>query len=200
MHPRLFPRARRELTALLVGGLLAGGVWAGHPAAAAPDDIPPQEPGVTLRVFDTQVPLSTLCTLKPGQTPNHDKLMPAVDWSTTDDFGGFADNFVAEASGYLVVPEDGTYAFRLTSDDGSRLTIDDQEVIDHDGLHGAEPKDGSAQLTAGFPSVPRRLLRARRRPAADPRLETPGRGRLHGRPAGVPEHRRRRREGHRAGP
>ncbi|MDX3064984.1 MULTISPECIES: family 16 glycoside hydrolase [Streptomyces] len=149
MHPRLFQRARKQLTTVLVGGFLAGGVWAGAPAAAAPDDIPAQEPGVTLRVFDTQVPLSKLCTLKPGQTPNHDKLMSTVDWSTVGDFGGFADNFVAEASGYLVVPADGTYTFRLTSDDGSRLTIDDQAVIDHDGLHGAEPKDGSVQLTAG---------------------------------------------------
>ncbi|MFD9770811.1 family 16 glycoside hydrolase [[Kitasatospora] papulosa] len=149
MHPRLFPRARRHLATLLVGGFLAGGVWAGPTATAAPGDIPPQEPGVTLRVFDTQVPLSGLCTLKPGQTPNHDKLMPTVDWSTVDDFGGYADNFVAEVSGYLVVPADGRYDFRLTSDDGSRLTIDDQQVIDHDGLHGAEPKDGSASLTAG---------------------------------------------------
>ncbi|MFJ9037246.1 family 16 glycoside hydrolase [Streptomyces sp. NPDC102406] len=149
MHPRLFRHARRRLTTLLVGGFLAGGVWIAPPTVAAPDDIPPQEPGVTLRVFDTQVPLSKLCTLKPGQTPNHDKLMRTVDWSTTDDFGGFADNFTAQASGYLVVPSEGTYTFRLTSDDGSRLTIDDREVIDHDGLHGAEPKDGAIQLTAG---------------------------------------------------
>ncbi|WP_261989728.1 PA14 domain-containing protein, partial [Streptomyces sp. uw30] len=127
---------------MLVGSFLVGGVWAAPPSVAAPDDIPPQEPGVTLRVFDTQVPLSKLCTLKPGQTPNHDKLMPTVDWSTTGDFGGFADNFTAEASGYLVVPDDGSYTFRLTSDDGSRLTIDDRTVIDHDVLdtHGlAQP-------------------------------------------------------------
>ncbi|MFI0238653.1 family 16 glycoside hydrolase [Streptomyces sp. NPDC016845] len=149
MHPRLFRRARRHLTTLLVGGFLAAGGWAAPPSVADAADIPPQEPGVTLRVFDTQTPLSKLCTLKPGQTPNHDKLMSTVDWSTTEDFGGFADNFTAQASGYLVVPSDGTYSFRLTSDDGSRLTIDDREVIDHDGLHGAEPKDGAVQLTAG---------------------------------------------------
>ncbi|MFI7385530.1 family 16 glycoside hydrolase [Streptomyces sp. NPDC049813] len=149
MHPRLFRHARRRLTTLLVGGFLAGGVWIAPPSVAAPDDIPPQEPGVTLRVFDTQLPLSKLCALKPGQTPNHDRLMRTVDWSTTEDFGGFADNFSAQASGYLVIPSDGTYSFRLTSDDGSRLTIDDREVIDHDGLHGAEPKDGAVQLTAG---------------------------------------------------
>ncbi|WP_043733216.1 family 16 glycoside hydrolase [Streptomyces zinciresistens] len=149
MHPRLFRRARRRLSAVLLGSFLLGGIWAAPPTAAAPDEIPPQEPGVTLRVFDTQVPLSKLCTLKPGQTPNVDKLMPNVDWSTTDDFGGLSDNFSAQVSGYLVVPSDGTYTFRLTSDDGSRLTVGEQTVIDHDGLHGAEPKDGAVQLTAG---------------------------------------------------
>ncbi|MFB7115148.1 family 16 glycoside hydrolase [Streptomyces sp. NPDC056291] len=149
MRPHPLRRARRQLTTLLVGGFLASGIATAPPSVAAPADIPPQEPGVTLRVFDTQVPLTKLCTLKPGQTPNHDKLMPTVDWSSTDDFGGFADNFSAQASGYLVIPANGTYTFRLTSDDGSRLTIDDREVIDHDGLHAAEPKDGAVELTAG---------------------------------------------------
>lgn len=112
------------------------------------DELPPQEPGVTLRVFDVQVPLSKLCDIKAGQTPNVDKLMPAVDWSSSDDFG-FGDHFVSQATANLTVPEDGAYAFRLTSDDGSRLRIDGSTVIDHDGLHGAEPKDGTVNLTAG---------------------------------------------------
>lgn len=123
------------------------------PAATMPTtasaDIPAQEPGVTLRVYDVQTPLNELCTLKPGQTPNHDKLMPTIDWSTTTDFGGFDDHFVTEATGYLVAPVDGSYTLRLTSDDGSRLALDSATVIDHDGLHGAEPKDGTVHLAAG---------------------------------------------------
>ncbi|MFE7031234.1 family 16 glycoside hydrolase [Streptomyces sp. NPDC057621] len=152
MSHHQFLRARRLLTSLLTGAVLTGGLLAAPgssaatPAAAA---IPPQEPGVTLRVFDVQTPLSKLCTLKPGQTPNHDALKSTVDWSTTDDFGGFSDRFVSEVTGYLVVPSDGTYGLRLTSDDGSRLSIDGATVIDHDGLHGAEPKDASVQLAAG---------------------------------------------------
>ncbi|KOV74816.1 membrane protein [Streptomyces sp. AS58] len=149
MRQRLFPLVRRHLVPLLTSAVLAAGALAVPAAAAAPEDIPPQEPGVTLRVFDVQTPLSELCTLKPGQTPNHDKLMPTVDWSTSADFGGFEDRFVTEASGYLVAPRDGSYVFRLTSDDGSRLTIDGDTVIDHDGLHGAEPKDGVVHLSAG---------------------------------------------------
>lgn len=109
---------------------------------------PPQQPGVTLRVFDVQVPLDDLCTLKAGQTPNIDKLMPVIDWSSPTDFG-LESNFVTHVVGNLKAPQAGSYTFRLTSDDGSRLWIDDQVVIDHDGLHGPEPKDATVNLTAG---------------------------------------------------
>jgi hypothetical protein len=93
--------------------------------------------------------LKKICELKGGQTPNIDKLMPTVDWTADADFG-MAGNFVSHTIGNLRIPQDGTYAFRLISDDGSRLRIGDREVIDHDGLHGAEPKDGTADLTAGL--------------------------------------------------
>ncbi|MBN6039458.1 family 16 glycoside hydrolase [Amycolatopsis sp. 195334CR] len=130
--------------ALLVAG--SGPLLVPEPAAA---QIPPQEPGVTLRVYDVQVGLSKLCVLKAGQTPNVDKLMPSIDWSTTDQFG-IADNFVSEVTANLNVPADGTYKFRLTSDDGSRLKIGDTVVVDHDGLHEPTAKEGTAELTAGY--------------------------------------------------
>ncbi|PXY28909.1 hypothetical protein BAY59_14695 [Prauserella coralliicola] len=116
--------------------------------ATAQSDIPPQEPGVTLRVFDVQAPLTDYCTLKPGQTPNIDKLMSTIDWRTTSDFG-IADRFVSEVSGYLHVATAGRYDFRLTSDDGARLFLGGTEVIDNGGRHGATPKDGWIELAAG---------------------------------------------------
>ncbi|MFE3599422.1 family 16 glycoside hydrolase [Streptomyces sp. NPDC059142] len=144
-------RTPRRLAGLFLAALLTGGLTA--PAAQADEkpfgDLPPQEPGVTLRVFDIQSPLSKLCDLKPAQTPNVDKLLPTVDWSSTDGFG-FTDNFVSQIIGNLHVPSDGTYAFRLISDDGSRLFLGDKKVIDHDGLHGAEPKDGEIALLPGY--------------------------------------------------
>ncbi|WP_306211097.1 family 16 glycoside hydrolase [Actinoplanes sp. RD1] len=117
------------------------------PAYAA--EPPAQEPGVTLRTYDIGVAASRICELKPGQTPNVDKLMPTIDWTTADQFGQ-EDNFVTHALANLTVPGTGSYTFRLTSDDGSKLFIDDTLVIDHDGLHGAEPKDGTVTLTAGL--------------------------------------------------
>ncbi|MEV0393739.1 family 16 glycoside hydrolase [Polymorphospora rubra] len=118
------------------------------PAAAQAADLPPQQPGVTLRTYDVRVPLTEICTLKPSQTPNIDKLMPVIDWSTADEFG-LENNFVTHALGNIHIATAGSYTFRLTSDDGSRLYIDDAVVVDHDGLHGATSKDGSVTLTEG---------------------------------------------------
>ncbi|GHD03387.1 family 16 glycoside hydrolase [Zhihengliuella salsuginis] len=111
-------------------------------------DEPPQEPGITLRTFDLQQSLEALCTLKSGQTPNVDKLMPTVDWSTAGDFG-LEDNFLTHAVGTLHAPVAGEYTMRLTSDDGSRLSIDGSVVVDHDGLHGESSKEATVTLTEG---------------------------------------------------
>ncbi|MET0491998.1 MAG: family 16 glycoside hydrolase [Actinoplanes sp.] len=136
----------RTLAAVLGAALL---VLQPTPANAAAEDLPPQEPGVTLRTYDTRYPLQNLCTLKSGQTPNVDKLQPVIDWSDAAVFGQ-EDNFITHALANLNVPAAGSYAFRLTSDDGSRLYIDDAEVIDNDGLHGVVSKDGTVDLTAGY--------------------------------------------------
>ncbi|MBT3889725.1 MAG: DUF1592 domain-containing protein [Planctomycetaceae bacterium] len=51
--------------------------------------------------------------------------------------------------GKIPAPQAGTYQFKMASDDGSRLTINGNAVIEHDGLHGASTKNGQISLTAG---------------------------------------------------
>ena len=141
-------RLLRRLHHPVLGALalvLAAGLWA-VPANAAPA----QEPGVTLRVFDMQVALTELCTLKPGQTPNVDKLMPTINWTTAADFG-FEDNFVTQVIGNVNIATAGSYTFRLTSDDGSRLL--DRRQRRHQPRRPARrrpPKDGTVTLTTGY--------------------------------------------------
>lgn len=68
-------------------------------------------------------------------------------------FPGVTDRFESFAIDYrgsFYVPTAHKYDFRLTSDDGSRLTIDDKVIIDNDGAHGARAVSGSAELTAGL--------------------------------------------------
>jgi hypothetical protein len=111
---------------------------------------PPQEPGVTQRVFQLGGAPSEICPIKQGQTPNIDVLKPTIDWSGDAAFGGLTQNFIVHAIANLNVPAAGSYSFRLRSDDGSELLIDNNLIVDNDGLHGAEDKDGTVQLTAGY--------------------------------------------------
>ena len=76
-------------------------------------------------------------------------LKPTIDWEGDAAFGGLTQNFVVHAIATITVPTTGQYSFRLRSDDGSELFIDNNLVIDHDGLHGATDKDGELNLTAG---------------------------------------------------
>ena len=52
--------------------------------------------------------------------------------------------------GYIKVPEQGIYNFFLASDDGSRLWIDHQLVVDNDGLHANTEKSGRIALKKGY--------------------------------------------------
>ncbi len=62
---------------------------------------------------------------------------------------GKPDYYGVVFEGVLDVKVDSEYTFKLASDDGGRLIIDDKRVIDHDGLHGASTKTGITQLTKG---------------------------------------------------
>ena len=50
----------------------------------------------------------------------------------------------------LNVPEDGIWSFFLASDDGSRLYVGDELLIDNDGLHGTVERVGEIGLKAGY--------------------------------------------------
>ncbi|MCO5297027.1 MAG: alpha-L-fucosidase [Fimbriimonadaceae bacterium] len=69
--------------------------------------------------------------------------LPSLDERTRDE------HFALRFTGYLIVPKEGVYTFRLTSDDGSRLWIANRLVVDNDGLHGMEAKQGVIALGEG---------------------------------------------------
>jgi hypothetical protein len=57
--------------------------------------------------------------------------------------------FAIRYTGAFSVAEAGTYTFRINSDDGTRLTIDGNLVVDNDGTHPPQSKSGTIELTAG---------------------------------------------------
>jgi hypothetical protein len=68
--------------------------------------------------------------------------------STAGNFAnsGLADNVGAEFTGWVNIPAAGTWSFFTESDDGSKLYIDNQLVVDNDGLHGMEELGGTVNI------------------------------------------------------
>jgi hypothetical protein len=62
-------------------------------------------------------------------------------------------NFGLDYKGYFEAKADGLYDFFLTSDDGSKLTIDGEDVIINDGLHAMIERQGTVFLSKGFHAI-----------------------------------------------
>ena len=57
--------------------------------------------------------------------------------------------FAIDYTGRFWISNPGLYRFSLLSDDGAKLYIDDQVVIDNDGVHPPHGKDGVVDLAGG---------------------------------------------------
>jgi mono/diheme cytochrome c family protein len=66
---------------------------------------------------------------------------------------GQANNFAVRFESFIQIDTAGKYRFHLGSDDGSRMLIDDQKVVDVDGIHPHQTSSGEIDLTAGFHHV-----------------------------------------------
>ena len=86
------------------------------------------------------------------------------------------DGFGLVFDGTLNVPADGRYRFFLASDDGSRLSIDGQPVIVHDGIHGGTQRRAQVALTKGPHPLQLTFFEQRRRSHPGARLERSRRG------------------------
>ena len=86
--------------------------------------------------------------------PAFDSLGPAVATGPVTGFNvqglaGRGEGIAVRLDGFFHAPTAGTYRFYLSSDDGSRLAVGDRTVIDNDGVHPPNERNGEIDLTAG---------------------------------------------------
>jgi hypothetical protein len=85
--------------------------------------------------------------------PDFETLGPAVTGTIPDfriDRRRRNDDFGFAFDGWIRIPLDGLYTFFVASDDGVRLTVDGENVVEHDGLHGLEERSGQIALRSGW--------------------------------------------------
>lgn len=93
---------------------------------------------------DTWDRLPDFDALKPEESGKLDGgLIDLAPRSRDDAFG-----FVFE--GFLIVPAEGRYTFRLDSDDGARIVLNGKEVLRYDGNHTlGSPQTATVEMSAG---------------------------------------------------
>ena len=106
-------------------------------------------PGVNVKVISIPESVSGLEDINFKKKPAYEGIVSKVD-ALEGDLHWAGDWFAMEYTGYINIPKDNNYVFRLISDDGSRLYIDDQLAINNDGFHGAEARDGELALKKGL--------------------------------------------------
>lgn len=76
-----------------------------------------------------------------------------VDWPSTSapwEPDAPADEFAVRIVGTLRAHADGEYLLRLSSDEGSRLYLNEELIIDHDGVHAMSSEQIAVELEAAY--------------------------------------------------
>lgn len=100
--------------------------------------------GLNYTYFEKQLQqlddLQALSPLKKGFLAGQDFL----------DFVHRPDSFAIVFTGWLEIPQTGTYTLVSQSDDGSRIFIHNQLIVDNDGSHSTRTRDGLVALEQGW--------------------------------------------------
>jgi hypothetical protein len=114
------------------------------------DELGASRPGLAASYYELQAP-DRLPDFD-GLTPYRRGFVEALNFpSGTGDFAGSgrSTNVGAVFRGAVFVPETGLYTISIESDDGSRVVLDDQTLIDNDGVHGMQERAATLGLEAG---------------------------------------------------
>lgn len=105
--------------------------------------------GVTCLYFETEnlkeVPKFSL--LKPK------KVSTIHEFNTKEIQFDRAENIAVQFKSYIKIDKPGEYIFYLASDDGSKLFVNDSQVVNNDGNHGVLERSGKIELEKGIHSI-----------------------------------------------
>lgn len=106
-------------------------------------------PGALTQVYNISKSVSKMSDIKSTE-PIMAGIMANFDNINGGDFAELDENFAIVVKGYLKIDKSDSYSFRVWSDDGTLLTINDQQVIDNDGPHGTEYGEATLSLEKGL--------------------------------------------------
>ncbi|HYG37411.1 MAG TPA: PA14 domain-containing protein [Cytophagales bacterium] len=118
--------------------------------AIAPGTIDPQEEkkGIALNIYQFSEAIKDFPEINGEMLPVSSGSINALH-ADDNGFGELKNNFAIHATGFINIKKETNIVFRLVSDDGALLFIDDKLIVDNGGSHPMEPKDGEIILKKG---------------------------------------------------
>lgn len=117
-----------------------------QPTPPADDQPVAAEPGIRYKYYEGRwgsLPnFGSMSVIKSGTLSNF-SLSPA----RTDRYFGLV------YEGFIKIDNSGEYTFYTSSDDGSKLYINGQQLVDNDGVHAARERSGKVHLSAGYHKI-----------------------------------------------
>lgn len=119
--------------------------------------LPLLESGLNAEFFDFTSSLAVLPDLS-QRTPDLVRIDDRIHYpSTKNAWTGLPatmqNTFASRHTGLIHTTTAGSYAFHLSSDDGSRLWINGLLVVDNNGVHGMRERSGTVTLDAGHHDI-----------------------------------------------
>lgn len=107
-----------------------------------------EKPGIAFNTYQFAEGVGNFPEITGEMLPVTSGVVNAIHFEDGD-FGDRAENFAIQAFGFINLKKGTNVVFRIVSDDGSRLFIGGEEVVDNGGNHGMEARDGEMNLRAG---------------------------------------------------
>ena len=127
--------------------ILAGALALG----ALPSRAAELKPGLRAEYFDRLIALENFPVIAAEEKPDVSRVDAGIDFDSPAGVNGteIADFCYVRWNGVLRVPRDGSYTLWTSSDDGSRVFLNGNLVVENGGVHGAVEKSGVVELKAG---------------------------------------------------
>ena len=113
--------------------------------------------GLLARFFATPTLQSTLPRFPVGSDMPllKEATVNNLNFPSSSNFGnlGLSRRFIGVFTGFITVPSSGKWTISSESDDGSKVYIDDNLLVNNDGLHGMTEKGASLDLLKGSHSI-----------------------------------------------
>ncbi|MAT48550.1 MAG: hypothetical protein CMA27_01825, partial [Euryarchaeota archaeon] len=94
-----------------------------------------------------------------GRIPDYTRIDSMINYSNSNNqpwpglSSSFADEFSSRHTGFIRIDIAGNYTFYINSDDGSKLWIDNQVIVENIGTHAMREESGTVFLNPGFHSL-----------------------------------------------